>query len=86
MNRDEAVAIYKEIINVCENMGSNAFNLMLSEKNDATAKGYQIRITMSTDSEIKQQITNIAKKHDLAVKEEKGEVIIYKPKKISMIP
>ena len=73
-------------MNVCESMGSNAFNLMLSEKNDATAKGYQIRITMSTDSEIKQQITNIAKKHDLAVKEEKGEVIIYKPKKISMIP
>ncbi|MGD0996383.1 MAG: hypothetical protein ABR909_12775 [Candidatus Bathyarchaeia archaeon] len=81
MNRDEAVAIYKEIINVCENMGSNAFNLMLSEKNDATAKGYQIRITMSTDTEIKQQITNIAKKHNLAVKEEKDEVIIYKPKK-----
>ena len=81
MNRDEAVAIYKEIVNVCESMGSNAFNLMLSEKNDATAKGYQIRITMSPDAEIRKQITNIAKKHDLAVKEEKGEVIIYKPKK-----
>ncbi len=81
MNRDEAVAIYKEIVNVCESMKLNAFNLMLSEKNDSTAKGYQIRITMSPDTEIKQQITNIAKKHDLAVKEEKGEVIIYKPRK-----
>jgi hypothetical protein len=43
-------------------MGSNAFNLMLSEKNDPTSKGYQIRITMSPDAEIKQQITNIDKK------------------------
>ncbi len=86
MNRYEAVAIYKEIINVCEDMGANAFNLMLSEKNDPTSKGYQIRITMLPDAEIKQQITNIAKKHDLSMKEEKGEVIIYKPKKISRIP
>ena len=86
MNRDEAVVIYKEIVNVCESMRSNAFNLMFSEKNDATAKSYQIRITMSPDTQIKRQITNVAKKHDLAVKEEKGEVIIYKPKKISMIP
>jgi len=62
-------------------MRSNAFNLTLSEKNDQTSKGYQIRITMSPDAEIKQHITNIAKKHDLAMKEEKGELIIYKPKK-----
>ena len=42
MNRDEAVAVsIKEIVNVCEIMESNAFNLMLSEKNDATAKGYK---------------------------------------------
>jgi len=32
------------------------------------------------DDEIKQQIKNIAKKHDLVVKEENGEVIIYQPK------
>lgn len=83
MNRDEAVAIYKEIMNLCESMGSNAFNLMLSEKNDSTAKGYQIRITMSEDTKIKQQVANIAKKHSLAVKEEKGEVVIYKPKIIA---
>jgi hypothetical protein len=80
MNRDEAVAIYKEIVNVCESMRANAFNLRLSEKNDATAKGYQMRITMSPDPEIKQMITNIIKKHNLAMKEEKNEVVIYSPK------
>jgi hypothetical protein len=80
VNREEAVAIYKEIMNLSENMALNAFNLTLSEKNDPHSKGYQIRIAMSMDPEIKEQITSIAKKHDLAVKEEKGEVIIYKPK------
>ena len=67
-------------------MGTNPFKLMLSEQNDPTSKGYQIRITMSPDAEIKQKITGIAEKHDLAVKEETGEVIIYKPKKITMTP
>ena len=86
MNRAEAVAIFKEIINECKEAGSSAFNLRLSDKNDPTFRGYRIHITMSPDSEIKQQITNITKKHDLAMKEESGEVIIYKPKEISMTP
>jgi hypothetical protein len=35
---------------------------------------------MVSDTEIRPQIAKIAKKHNLAVKEEKGEVIIFKPK------
>ena len=80
MNRDQAVAIYKEIMNLSESMGSNAFDLRLSKKDDPTSEGYKICITLSADHEIKQQITNVAKKHNLAVKEEKGEVIVFKPK------
>ena len=71
----------KEIINLAESMGSNAVNLKLSKKDGSTAEGYQICITMSEDPEIKQLITNISKKHNLSVKEEKGIVIICKPKK-----
>jgi hypothetical protein len=59
---------------------------MLSDENDPTSQGYQIHIVMSPDPEIKQQITSIAKNHDLAMKEENGEVIIYKPKKTRIIP
>ena len=74
------MAVYKEIMSLAECMGSNAYNLKLSKKDDPTSEGYQICITMVSDTEIRQQIAKIAKKHHLAVKEEKGEVIIFKPK------
>jgi hypothetical protein len=80
MKREEAVAVYKEIMSLAECMGSNAFNLKLSKINDPTSEGLQICITMVSDTEIRPQIAKIAKKHHLAVKEEKGEVIIFKPK------
>lgn len=35
------------------------------------------------DNETKQQIRNIAKKFSLALKEEEGKVVIYKPKGIA---
>jgi hypothetical protein len=66
---------------LAEGMGSNFFNLRCSKKDDPTSEGYQICNTISLDPEIKQQLTNIAKKHNFAMKEEKGQVIIYKPKK-----
>jgi len=80
MKREEAVAVYKEILNLGEQMGSNSFNLKLS-KNDEPSEGYQICITMLSDGLVKEQIANIAKTHNLAVREEKDQVIVYKPKK-----
>lgn len=85
MNRDEAVNIYKEIVNLSESVGYNAFNLKLSEKNDPTAQNYQIRIMMQIDALTNQQISSIAKKHNLAVKQENGEVIVYEPKQLTEI-
>lgn len=81
MNRAEAVNIYKEIVNLSESVGYNAINLKVSEKNDPIAQNYQIRIMMPTDALTNQQITTIAKKYRLEVKEENGEVIVYEPKK-----
>ena len=80
MRREEAVAIYKEIMKLSECMGSNAFNLKLSKIDDPHHEGYQICITMASDTEIMEKITAIAKKNNLSVREEKSEVIIYKPK------
>ncbi len=80
MNRAEAVNIYKEIVNLSESVGYNAINLKVSEKNDPIAQNYQIRIMMPTDALTNQQITTIAKKYRLEVKEENGEVIVYEPK------
>jgi dihydroxyacetone kinase len=81
MKRQEAIAIYEEIMKLTKCMGSNAYNLKLSKKDDQTSVGYQIRITTSVVNEIMEQIKEIAKKHNLAVKEEKDEIIVYKPKK-----
>ena len=81
MKREEAVAIYKEILKLGEHMGSNSFNLKLSKISDPTSEGYQICITMLSDGLVKEQIANIAKTHNLAVREEKDQVIVYKPKK-----
>ena len=80
MNRDEAIALYKEIMNLCPSMGSSAVNLMKSRPDDPVAQGYQVRIRASPDSESEKLIEEIAKKHSLVMKEENGEVIIFKPK------
>ena len=40
MKREEAVAIYKEIMNIAEFMGSNAFLLKLSKIGDPTSEDY----------------------------------------------
>ena len=85
MNRAEAVKIYKEIVNLSETVGYNAFNLKLSEKDDPSAQNYQIRIMMSIDALINQQIISVAKKYNLAVKQENGEVIVYEPKQLTEI-
>jgi hypothetical protein len=81
MNRVQAVNIYREIVNSSEMARFSAVNLKLSEKNDPVAQDYQIRITMPTDPVVNQQITFIAKKHNLEVKEENGEVVVYELKK-----
>jgi len=82
VKRDEAVVVYKEIMKLADCMASNTFNLKLSRTDDPQSEGYQICIkTMSPDTEIEGQIIAIAEKHNLAVREEKGEIIIYKPKK-----
>ena len=80
MNREDAVVIFKEILNLSEDVGLKSFNLQLSGENDRTSEGYQIRIAIFSDILIKQEIENLAKKHHLEVKEDTGEVIVYTPK------
>ena len=81
VNREDAVVIFKEILNLSEDMGGvKSFNLQLSGENDRTSEGYQIRIATFSDNLIKQEIENLAKKHHLEVKEDTGEVIVYTPK------
>ena len=80
MNREDAVVIFKEILNLSEDVGLKSFNLQLSGENDQASESYQIRIATFSDNLIKQEIENLAKKHHLEVKEDTGEVIVYTPK------
>ena len=74
MKRDKAVAIYKQIINFSEGMGTNAFNLNQKGQSD----DYEIRIRNLSNVEL-QELTEIARNNDLSIKQENGEVILYTP-------
>lgn len=80
MNRSEAVTYIKEIYTLCKNMTPEAVSLIESEPNDQVATGYKVHIKALLDTESIQQITDIAQKHGLAVREEKDTVVIYKPR------
>jgi biotin-(acetyl-CoA carboxylase) ligase len=82
MKRHEAVAFLKEITNTCENMSPDSVALFHS-MDDQNSIGYQVHIKTVLDSETKQQIRSIAEKYSLALKEEKGKVVIYKPKVVT---
>ena len=70
-------------MNLCEDMRASAVNLIESKPNNLKATGYQVRIRAVLSNESAQQIRSIAEKLNLAILEENGEVVIYKPKIIA---
>jgi hypothetical protein len=80
MKREEAVTCLKEITCSCANMSPNAVTLTDPKLNDPLAVGYQVKIKTILDSETKQQVQQIAKKYNLALKEGEEEIIIYRPR------
>jgi hypothetical protein len=80
MKREEAVTYLKEITRVCENLSPHAITLTSSRPADALSAGYQVRIKTELDEESKRQIQVIVEKNNLAIAEENGEIIIYRPK------
>ncbi len=80
MKRHEAITCLKEINATCRNMSADAVSLVNSKPNDDLSMGYQVHIKTVLDGETKLQIQSIAEKHSLAIKEENGKVVIYRPK------
>ena len=64
-------------------MSPDSVALVNSKLDDQLATGFQVHIQTVLDSETKQQIQTIAAKHNLALKEENGKVIIYQPKAVA---
>jgi hypothetical protein len=75
VNRAEAVALYKEIMNLYKDMRASDVNLIKSKSNNPKATGYQVCIRAVLSNESAQQIRCIAEKLSLAVLEENGEVL-----------
>ena len=80
MKRNEAVTFLKEVTNTCGSMSPDSVTLFRSKMDDQDSVGYQVHIKTVLDSETKQQVRNIAEKYSLALREEEGKVVIYKPK------
>jgi hypothetical protein len=51
---------------------------------DALSTGYKIKIKTVMDNDCRQQIKRITKKHNLAVREEQDQIVVYKPKSSSL--
>jgi hypothetical protein len=83
MNRQEAVTCLKEITAICGSMSPDAISLVNSKPDNPLSTGYQLHIQTVLDGETKRQVQIIAEKNSLALKEEKGQVIIYRPKEVT---
>ena len=79
MNRTTAVACYKDIMSTSENIKLNSVNLVSLKNKNSRNEDYQMHIVFQSDEEIKQQVTNVVKKHSLALKENQNKMIIYTP-------
>ncbi len=78
MNKQEAGSFLKELLAECK-LDSNSFVLVEPNPKDTLSKGYKIRINTVMDSECRQRLRKITKKHDLGVIEEQIQIIVYKP-------
>ena len=79
MNKQEATSFLKEVLVKC-NLASDSFVLVEPNSKDGLSTGYKLRIKTILDNECRQKLREITKEHDLAVVEERVEIIVYKPK------
>ena len=79
MNKIEASSLLKELLAKCS-LDSDSFVLEEPNLKDVLSSGYKIRIETILDNECRRQIREITKKYDLAVIEERSQIIVYKPK------
>ena len=78
MDREEAIALFREITNNC-NINVTSVNLVPPRTNDILSKGYQLHIKSLMDNCERGIIQKIVANHHLALKEIEEKIIIYKP-------
>ena len=78
MNKQEASCVLKDLLAEC-GLDTNSFVLVEPNPKDALSIGYTIRVKAILDNDCRQQLRRLTKNHNLAVIEERSEIIIYKP-------
>ncbi len=79
MDREEAVTVIKEIFERCRFIEGRSLKLLPPKENNALSDTFQVHIDAREDGLLISCITNVAKKHKLDVRCEKGYCIVYKP-------
>ncbi len=82
MNRHEATAVLREVINGCSDFVSMDFVSITDSAFQTRMKstGYEIYIKCNSCSGLSNCLTPILEKHGLKMSELKDAIIIYKPK------
>ena len=80
MEREEAVAVLKEILNDCRELDGNGICLMPPNTNGISSKGLQVYIKdPNNDKEVISRLKAIADKHNAALQENDGYLVIFRP-------
>lgn len=79
MNRKQAVTVIKDIFDTCYSMEGKSLKLLPPKADNTLSKTCQIHIQANDDPFLKSCVERIASEYNLAVKQEDGFLIIYKP-------
>ncbi len=80
MMRREAAEILKELLLSCMVLEGKSVKLMPPDADSVLSKGCQIHVQKTDDTVTQSCISKIAAKHRLAVHEDEGYFVIYKPR------
>lgn len=80
MNQKQAEDLLKEIQNSCPALKDSTIAVMPPDSSDVPSKGYQIHIKNSApDEDTLCCLKNLAEKHNIALRQQKELLVIYKP-------
>lgn len=80
MDRVEAVALLKELFDMCPSLEGKSFAIMPPQADSLLSKDHQIHITTTLNEETLLCVRRAIKRHDhLALLEEKDRIILYRP-------
>lgn len=80
MDRKRVEELLKDILDNCPVLNNSAISVMPPDSSSVVSKGYQIHIKdPALNEEALCCLRGIAEKHNTAIRQEKQQLIIYKP-------